>query len=175
MDLALSIESFYKIHGPTSREIHSAYIGAMRNGNLVDFNRLPEIFIESNILSSIHDMLILEVLNRYLLVNPGINMDVLITNELMEFFAATEHERWYNERYLRNYRFSPSPDYILNRNPYLLHWSDLDEQKRKSNVGYLIGSLVSQQTRALSHQSEMQNFLKGILLNTFDSGNSKEE
>ena len=149
VDLAFTIDDFYNKYGPTSREIHKAYLSAMKSGIMIDFNKLPETLTESNLLNSIHNKLILDYLID-LPLSAGVDYYSLI-----EFFAACEHERWFNERYLQNFIYSEKQDYLLNKNSSLLHWNHLSETKKDSNIRYVIKSLMTQYERNLSENDSM--------------------
>lgn len=137
INLIMTIDDFYKAYGPDFRKVHDAYMTAMPNGKLNDFNKLPEVFIESNLLNSIHNNLLLEYTSRL----NSIGKD-LITDEFLEFLTATEHERWFNERTLRGFVYSEKTNYMLNTNSYLKHWNNLDKVKQETNIRYVIEELM---------------------------------
>ncbi len=152
IDLIMTIDDFYKAYGPGFRAVHNAYKSAMQNGKLDDFNKLPEIFIESNLLNSIHSSLSLELTVLLNSKDPDI-----ITDEYLEFLAATEHERWFNERSLRGFVYSEETDYMLNLNSYLKHWPRLGTDKQNNNIRYVLEGF---KTQLSANRSDYEDFLK---------------
>lgn len=149
-DLILSIDGFYGRYGPAVRDIHTAYKKAFSGNSLKDFNSLPEIYIESSLLSSLHNQFIIDILNTAVSVKKtgcaGTDIDELQEKlrEYVSYLAITEHERWYNERYLQGCVYSEEHNRIYHKNAQLLHWEELNGEQKENNVRYVLSAIIAQ-------------------------------
>ncbi|MFO7637305.1 MAG: hypothetical protein R6W96_08345 [Clostridia bacterium] len=146
--LILSIDRFYGTYGPAIKDVHHAYGKAMAGNALSDFNSLPEIFIESSLLSSLHNQFFIDVTGAMLRSREttckgegAMHKDML---ECLEYLARTEHERWYNERTLRGTIYSADHNHVHHKNAKLLHWGLLDKARQEDNLRYVVRSLLEQ-------------------------------
>ena len=176
VDLIMSIDDFYNAYGPDIHSVHESYRLAMNNGLLSDFNKLPEELIESNLLSSIHKHLLLGMLSSLF---PDSEKDIIPKGgfiEVIDHLAAVEHERWYRERLMQGYILSESHDYLLNKNPYLKHWSGLDNEMKQKNKSYLINAIKMQHDKQIAfiHDVFMPNYIKQLRYST-EEGDSQDD
>ena len=144
VELIMSIDDFYNSYGPDIHSVHEAYNNSISNGLINDFNKLPEELIESNLLTSIHNHLVLGLLSALFPDSNNDSVSVGDFERIIEYLAAVEHERWYRERLMQGYILSDSHDYLLNKNPYLKHWSSLDNDIKQKNKSYLLNALQTQ-------------------------------
>ncbi len=169
VNLMLTIEQFYRRFGPTSREIHEAYKRAIVNDELCNFNDLPEIYIDSNILSALHNNFIMEIVNAAI---KSQGSDVACGDsirELFEYLASTEHERWYNERRLQGCIYSEEQSRIYHKNSNLLHWNALSKKQKEGNINYVVGALIAQYQKGIGAAGD--DIYKGFITSYFMDGN----
>ncbi|MBN2557629.1 MAG: hypothetical protein JXB33_02615 [Clostridia bacterium] len=140
-DLLITIDYFYKKYGPASEDVHTAYKKAMSGNNLRNFSKLPEIFIESCLLSSIHISHINEI--AQLAIKAFGAEETNRIHEILMYLAATEHARWFNERSLKGCIHSEEQDHLHDRNPNLLPWEMLSDGQKEANVRYVMSSLIA--------------------------------
>jgi len=164
VDLIMSIDDFYSAYGPDIHSVHEAYKKSISKGLISDFNKLPEELIESNLLTSIHNHLILGMLSSLFLESSEDTIKLSEFEKIIEHLAAVEHERWYRERLLQGYILSDSHDYLLNKNPYLKHWTFLDEDMKQKNKLYLLNTLQIQHDKqtALIFDVYMPNLISQL-------------
>lgn len=144
-DLLMSIDEFYNLFGPDIRHVHDSYRRSISNGTLEDFKKLPELLIESNLLASIRNQLILDMLKnavKSICEKTFVSKESLI--EIFWYLAQSEHERWYMERLIHGYILAECHDYLLNKNPNLKHWSQLTPAMKEENFAYLLNTLFNQ-------------------------------
>ena len=152
-NLMQTIEAFYQQFGPTSKEVHEAYSKAIVNDELRNFSKLPEIYIDSNILSALHNNFIIQVINTVINEQPDDESSTQPIRELFEYLAVTEHERWYNERYIQGCIYSEEQSHIYHKNRNLLHWENLSIKQKEDNIRYVIGALIAQYKKGMETES----------------------
>ncbi|MBN2852528.1 MAG: hypothetical protein JXQ23_07320 [Clostridia bacterium] len=171
-NLIFSIDHFYQQYGPSSHDVHLAYQKAFTNKILSDFNRLPEIFIESSLLSSLHHEFIIETINRIILLKTAEYDDTgkdEFYDEIrsyFEFLAITEHERWFNERLMQGCIYGEEQSYIYHKNSQLLHWNHLTKEQQESNTKYVINAIIMQTRKSIA--TKAMSPLKENLIKEYD-------
>ncbi len=166
-DLILAIDKFYLRYGPTGKEIFSAYMSAMINNELQDFNNLPERFINSNILSAMHNNFIMSVVEKMMLKGdmPGSTGSEDAHAKLKELFvylAKTEHERWYNERRMQGLIYSKEQSHLYNKNANLLHYDDLSRKQQENNIRYVLSTIIAQRRKC--KDDDMSDIYKDLII-----------
>lgn len=164
-DLIPTVNKFYQNYAPTGREIFDAYKNAIVDDELLDFNNLPERFIDSNILSALHNNFILDIVDRWVDANEILSdkVSAKIFNksleELLIYLAMTEHERWYNERTLQGFIYSKEKSQLYNKNANLLHWDKLSNKQKDISVKYVISTLIAQYKKPVDNEDIYENVI----------------
>ena len=166
-DLILAIDKFYLRYGPTGKEIFSAYMSAMINNELQDFNSLPERFINSNILSAMHNNFIVSVVEKMMPQedmpgSTGSEDTHAKLKELFVYLAKTEHERWYNERRLQRIIYSKEQSHLYNKNANLLHCDDLSKKQQENNIRYVLNTIIAQRRKC--KDDDMSGIYKDLII-----------
>ena len=162
-NLVAGAVDFYERFAPTIREVHSAYQAAVSNNVLSDFERLPERYIVSNILSSIHVSFLDDVLSGLKARTADENEFAEKAKPVLHYYADTEHERWYNERYLQGYRHAQTQEPLYLKSKNLVHWDMLDSKQREENVIYALHSLLAYK-RKKEHTDKEASAIKEYII-----------
>ncbi len=121
-----------------ARSIHEDYVEKQKkegetvetNHSMVDWDNLPEDLKESNRNQAAHIETKLKKIGCGIQPLTDWNLaKVEISPEEVDLLAELEHMRWYEERKLKGWRYSPGPKDLKKKlNPYLIPWEDLPEE-----------------------------------------------
>ncbi len=164
-NLIPQVSTFYKKYAPSAKQIQQAYNSAFSDNEALDYSSLPERFIDSNILSSMHTDFIISILDSWIDANrmtAGNETDAFLndTKKLLGLLAAAEHERWYNERVLHGFVYSEEKSRLYYRNNMLKHWSSLSESQKNSNIIYVLNSSLAKLDKGRSSLKTTSNAIE---------------
>ncbi len=146
-DLLIRFQDFNKKFGSKTVDVFINYIlnASIDENNKITstrFDRMPEIFKDSTLMSVLHDEFLMDVIERLDgHVDFSVNGDLENASEAIKYLSVTEHNRWFNERSLQGYMYHPEKNHLINKNPSLREWKLLTEELRKTHNDYIIPTL----------------------------------
>ncbi|MBS7528280.1 hypothetical protein KHM83_16445 [Fusibacter paucivorans] len=146
-DLIIQFDAFYKQFGPKAIDVFINYmtntkINANHQFEVASLDKLPELFKDSSLMSVLHTEFIYDLMDSLAdCVDFNCGTKECLENQFTEYLSITEHNRWFNERSLQGYVYAEIKNSLLNMNPSMKKWDDLDMEHRELHKRYVMPML----------------------------------